>query len=221
MLLLGGLLYGCSGAPYTVQPNETTANSPTHQIYIVSHGWHTGLVAPASALNRVLPGLAQRFGSAAFYEIGWGDKGFYQAREITTGLTLQAMFWATGAIVHVVAVADSPYKSFPNSSILEACITKGQLESLITFLANSFIQDESGQIIPLTRGLYGDAQFYEGVGRYYLLNTCNKWTAKGLSSAGYDLLPTFKLTAGSIMDYLADHPRNCSPADPERGLPPR
>jgi len=216
MLLLPGLLYGCSGAPYTVQPNKTTDNFPTHQIYIVSHGWHTGLVVPASALNKALPSLAQRFGSPAFYEIGWGDKGFYQAREITTGLTLQAMFWATGAIIHVVAVPDSPYRSFPNSSILEACITEDQLESLIAFLSNSFIRDESGQIIPLTRGLYGDAQFYEGVGRYSLLNTCNKWTAKGLISAGYDLLPTFKLTAGSIMDYLADHPRNCSPVDPER-----
>ena len=51
-------------------------------------------------------------------------------------------------------------------------------------------------------GLYGDSQFYKGVGDYHLMNTCNKWTAKGLESAGMDISPTFKLSAGSVMDYI-------------------
>jgi hypothetical protein len=37
------------------------------------------------------------------------------------------------------------------------------------------------------------------------MNTCNKWTAKGLKSAGMDISPTFKLTADSIMDYLKEY----------------
>jgi len=37
------------------------------------------------------------------------------------------------------------------------------------------------------------------------MNTCNKWTAKGLKSAGMDISPTFKLTADSIMDYLKEN----------------
>jgi len=37
------------------------------------------------------------------------------------------------------------------------------------------------------------------------MNTCNKWTAKGLKSAGMDISPTFKLTAESIMDYLEEY----------------
>ncbi|MFB8829603.1 hypothetical protein ACE0DR_10225 [Azotobacter sp. CWF10] len=35
------------------------------------------------------------------------------------------------------------------------------------------------------------------------MNTCNKWTAKGLRSAGVDIFPAFKLTAGSIMKSIA------------------
>ena len=37
------------------------------------------------------------------------------------------------------------------------------------------------------------------------MNTCNKWTAKGLKSAGMDISPTFKLTADSIMDYVKEY----------------
>ncbi|UMX61346.1 DUF2459 domain-containing protein [Escherichia coli] len=33
--------------------------------------------------NRVLPQLDARFAQPKWYEIGWGDKGFYQAQEIT------------------------------------------------------------------------------------------------------------------------------------------
>ncbi|MCV5148187.1 DUF2459 domain-containing protein, partial [Escherichia coli] len=67
-------------------------------MYIVSHGWHTGIVVPAANVNRVLPQLDARFAQPKWYEIGWGDKGFYQAQEITSSLTLQAMFWSTGAV---------------------------------------------------------------------------------------------------------------------------
>lgn len=211
-LLTSGLFYGCSGAPYVVHPQEKIDDVSISRIYVVSHGWHTGLVVPGSKLNTALPDLAQRFGEPAFYEIGWGDNGFYQAKKITTRLTLKAMFWAAGAIVHIVAVPESPYDSFPRSQISESCISETELASLISFLKNSFIHNEAGRIIPLAAGIYGNAQFYEGAGRYYLFNTCNKWTAKGLNSAGFDLSPTFKLTASSIMDYLEKNRRACPPA---------
>ena len=60
-------------------------------------------------------------------------------------------------------------------------------------------------MVELESGIYGNSQFYKGVGDFYLMNTCNKWTAKGLKSAGMDISPTFKLTADSIMDYLKDY----------------
>jgi hypothetical protein len=62
------------------------------EIYVVSHGWHTGFVVPASTIESRLPQLRDRFANAPYIEFGWGDKGFYQAKEITSGLTLQAIF---------------------------------------------------------------------------------------------------------------------------------
>jgi hypothetical protein len=39
------------------------------------------------------------------------------------------------------------------------------------------------------------------------MNTCNKWTAKGLKSAGMDISPMFKLTAGSVMSAVIENSR--------------
>ena len=52
-------------------------------------------------------------------------------------------------------------------------------------------------------GIYGNSQFYKAKGDFHIFNTCNKWTAKGLESAGMKISTTFKLTAGSIMNYLS------------------
>ena len=91
---------------------------------------------------------------------------------------------------------------------------------MISYLEHSFYKDNSGRIVESTNGHYKNRQFYEAEGDYYLMNTCNKWTAKGLRSAGLDISPTFKLTASSIMDYLSKHTealmgKSCKPS----GLP--
>ena len=70
---------------------------------------------------------------------------------------------------------------------------------------NSFFRNKKGGVVPLNKGIFENSQFYQGEGDYYLMNTCNKWTAKGLKSAGMDISPAFMLTAGSIMDYIIEH----------------
>ena len=106
--------------------------------------------------------------------------------------------------MHAVAVpagiAVAAY--FKESEIAVLKLNDEQLGSLVKFIANSFGRDEKNSIIPQRKGIYGDSQFYQGVGDYYLMNTCNKWTAKGLKSIGMDLSPTFKLTSGSVMDAI-------------------
>ena len=220
IVLLALAITACSGKPYVVEPAlESSDVIRSYPLYVVSHGWHTGLIIPASYLNQTIPDLKERFGDTAYYEIGWGDKGFYQAQEVTTGLTLQAMFWSEGAIMHVVAVPDSPSKYFGQSKVVSTCLTNEQISALSTFVSNSFARDSQGHLVRLKQGIYGNSQFYDGKGRYYLLNTCNKWTAKGLLSAGVDISPSLSLTADSVMSAIQAHRHQCTlapnPADEE------
>ncbi len=201
----------CSGKPYAVKPAPESSNAiRSYPLFVVNHGWHTGLIIPANFLNQTIPELKDRFSDAAYYEIGWGDKGFYQAQEITTSLTLQAMFWSEGAVMHVVTIPDSPSKYFAQSEVVGTCLTNEQISSLSSFVSKSFANDNQGHIVRLKQGIYGNSQFYNGEGRYYLLNTCNKWTAKGLQSAGMDISPSLTLTAGSVMSVMRVFRQQCT-----------
>ncbi len=202
LIFLLTICSGCSSLPNIIETEEKYSGDGKERIYVVSHGWHTGFVVPSQPVFDQLPALGNRFDNAPFIEFGWGDKGFYQAKEITSGLTLQAIFWPTESVVHAVGLESSVYEQFPHSKIQRVCLSMQELLRLVDFIMGSFSGHENGEIITLRAGLYGNSQFYKGEGEYYLMNTCNKWTAKGLKSIGFDISPTLKLTAGSIMNYL-------------------
>lgn len=196
------ILSGCSAKPAIVEYPEEYSRYGPNDVFVISHGWHTGFVIPSKKIYESIPALKQRFGNSPNMEFGWGDKGFYQAKEISSGLAIRAIFWPTESVVHVVGVPENVYGHFPNSEVVRICLNDKELSSLVSFISNSFYRNEHGKVKELKNGIYGDSQFYKGVGDYYLMNTCNKWTAKGLKSVGMDISPTFKLTAGSIMSYL-------------------
>ena len=177
--------------------------SERNEVYVVNHGWHTGFVVPASDIQQLIPELKNRFGNAPYIEFGWGDNEFYQAEEITSGVTLKAIFLPTDSVVHAVAVTRKADKYFKHSEVEKFCLEDPEFKSLVKFISSSFYRDESGNILKLNHGIYGDSQFYKAKGDFHIFNTCNKWTAKGLESAGMNISTTFKLTAGSIMNYLS------------------
>lgn len=196
------IMTGCSSGPNIVQHPYAYSGLGANEVYVVSHGWHTGFVVPSKRVYTIMPGLKSRFGDTPRIEFGWGDQGFYQARQITSGLTLKAIFWPTQSVMHAVSVPRDVHAYFPNSKKIQICLTHKELDSLLRFIHNSFEKNDRGEVISLGGGIYGDAQFYKGVGDYYLMNTCNKWTAKGLKSIGMDISPGFKLSASSIMRFL-------------------
>ena len=196
------LVAACSTKPYIVKPAENISSKKSNKIYVVSHYWHTGFIIPANKIQHLVPELTKRFGNTELLEFGWGDKGFYQSREITAGLVFSAIFWPTESVVHVVAVSGNTHSFFSNSEVEPVYLSDEEYSSLLKFLSNSFRRNEKKEIIEFGKGLYGNSQFYAGEGDYFLMNTCNKWTAKGLKSAGMDIGATFTLTASGVMDYL-------------------
>lgn len=198
--VIGLLLGGCATLPKALPPVRESPPAPaTRTFHVLSHGWHTGIAVHAADLNGRLPELAKRFPRATFYEIGWGDAGFYQSPKVTTGLALQAMFHSPGTVAQVVGFAESPPRYFRTSEVLTLSASEANYRNLLCYLEASFTRDSAGRLIPRGHGLYGDSQFYAATGTYHLCNTCNKWTAKALASAGWDISPALKLTADSVM----------------------
>lgn len=187
-------------------PNEGHFIGGQQEIYVVDHGWHTGFVVPAAVIQAQLPELATRFTGAPYLEIGWGDKGFYQAQDITASIAIKALLWPSDSVMHVVAVPAQSHaqmtRFFAYSKVAKVRVNDAELAKLTQFITQSFKFDNASSVLPLRHGLYGDSQFYQGVNAYHLMNTCNKWTAQGLQAMGMGIAPRFKLTASSVMRYL-------------------
>jgi uncharacterized protein (TIGR02117 family) len=198
------ILSACSTKPHVIK--STHINIPESAVvYIVRRGWHTGFVIPANAIQERLPQLYYRFGNAPYIEFGWGDQAYYEAEEVTLGLTIRAVFWPTGSVIHAVAVTQRPDIHFTDKPVDVLCLDSRQYSLLLGFIERSFYKDNEGNIIKSKDGSDDNSQYYKAEGDYYLGNTCNNWTAKGMKSAGLSISPASKTTAGSIMNYLSKH----------------
>jgi uncharacterized protein (TIGR02117 family) len=198
------LLSACSTKPHVLKHTSIEVES-AEKIYIVRHGWHTGFVIPADIIQAQLPQLVDRFSGTPYLEFGWGDKDYYQNEKVTLGLALKAMFLPTDSVMHVVAVPERADLHFTDNDVEPLCLDREQYALLIGFIEQSFLLDDEDLIIKSQSGNYGDSQFYMGEGKYYLMNTCNNWTARGLKSVGLPISPGLKTSAGSIMKYLQRH----------------
>ena len=156
-------------------------------------------------VNDLAHAVRDRFPDTPYMEFGWGDKSYYQAEEVTFGLTMRAVLWPTDSVVQVSAVLEKPDIQVSDGDVETLCLDSQQYSLLIDFIEQSFLKNRDGNIIKSKDDADSDSLFYKGVGDYYLMNTCNTWTAKGLKIAGLSISPTFKITAGSIMGYLSKH----------------
>ena len=201
-VLLGSLLFllfACSGKPGAVVPLAEEAPVRAYPVFVVSHGWHTGIIVPGSVLNEALAELSQHFGTPDHYEIGWGDAGFYQAQDITVALALRALFWSRGAVLHLVAFSGKPQHYFKGEPVYATCLSARELSALQRYLVSSFLRNDTEPVVPLRPGLYGESAFYSAAGRYHLFNTCNRWTAGALQAGGLDVSPRLSLTASRVL----------------------
>lgn len=167
-------------------------------VYIVDHGWHTGLIVQRKEAIEYLPALRNHFNQAGYLEIGWGDESFYRASEVDLALAIRALFTSSGTVLHVVAFSSPPKHYFHNSTVLAIPLSADGYRRLLESIQASFVIGYE-QPVALGKGLYGDSAFFRAQGRYSVLNTCNKWTAQQLREAGFPITPLYALTAGNVL----------------------
>jgi uncharacterized protein (TIGR02117 family) len=174
------------------------AATPAHRIYVVNHGWHTGLVVKADELPPAARPPASVLRQAPYIEMGWGDEGFYRAQRITPELVVLAIFWPTPTILHMVAVEGEVAHYFGESGLIAVDLSEEGHRRLCDFIANSYQRDAWGDPIDSGPGIYGASRFYRAAGSYYFPNTCNKWTARGLRAAGCPITPCYAIRAENV-----------------------
>ena len=174
-------------------------NAPVKQIYLVSHGWHAGIVLRRADIPAGLWPQNVNFPDAEFLEVGWGDKQYYQTPGAHFGIALRAVLWPTSSVLHIVGFNGAVAAYFSSSEIIGIKLGEPGFELLLRYIAASFARDESGQALPLGRGRYGNSRFYLSRESYHLFNTCSVWTARALRAAGVPVTPAFSVTVEQLM----------------------
>lgn len=198
------LLVACSGEPRPATPPDRFQGRGANPVFIISHGWHTGVMLQAPAAQQRIPQLATDFGDIAYLEFGWGERDFYEAADPGVLAALRAVF-PGASVVHVVGIEDLSSWYLADAGVVKLCLNSDELAALLDFLAGSFELSAEGEVLPRGRS-QAMGRFYNGAGRYHLANTCNVWTARALQSIGMKLSSGNKLTAGSVMKYLDQQP---------------
>ena len=195
-LLVPLVAVGCVGPVAGLYPPKDQDGG--RQIYLVSHGWHTGLVVPRETLPPAITPAPDPTGGGEFVEIGWGDDGFYRSPRVTPAMAIRAMFWRNPAVLHVVAMDRGPMEFFPNSGVVAIRAGREGMEEITRYLSGSYQKSADGSPEDLGPGLYGNSRFYRATGCYYFPNTCNKWTARALRSGGFPISTFYSIRAANV-----------------------
>ncbi len=177
----------------------TGPNASAKTVYLVSHGWHAGIVVKRADIPDAVWSEHMDFPTSKFLEVGWGDRDYYQTPDPHWGITLKAALWPTESVLHVVAFDDSVLAYFPRSKIIEIKLSESGLEQLSRHISASYAKDAAGKSVPLGPGLYGVSQMYLSTETYHLFNTCNVWTARAIKEAGCPISPASTISVESLM----------------------
>ena len=204
----------CSFTPPAVESQRVCRSWPAQvmpsRIWVMDHGWHSGIVVPSAVIQGTLPEVARHFRGYPYLEFGWGDRGYYQAQQPSLMMGLVAIVFPTASAIQVTGWRDSPDKQLMRSLSSDAvssklrsyCLSKEQMTSLTCFVSKSFLMREEGHVQNLSRSRVGGRRFYVSEGDYHLLNTCNNWTKKAVISADLTVGRGMAITSSALMQRL-------------------
>lgn len=186
-----------AAAKISAQSKSTDVS--TSIIYVVSNGWHTGIVLKRSYLSDSEISEISDFPNAEYFEFSWGDARYFPAPEKGLGMIMSALFTPTPAVIHMAGLPGNPKKVFPSAEMVSLPVTPEGVRNLVGYFNESFDRDASASPTP---GLYRFSRFYPAKGRFHMFNTCNTWTARGLAAAGIRVTVTGTLQAEELMAQL-------------------
>ena len=196
----GLLMTACLGPIRELHPPRS--GEATTTVYVIVYGWHTGLVIRRDQIPTEAWPEHVRFPSAAFLEVGWGDRAFYQSPDAGLGLALRAAFASGGSVLHVAGLERPPPELFTRAEIVAVELSERAVEALARFVSRAYARNASGEPIDLGPGLYAGSRFYAATGRYSLLYTCNTWIAEALRAGGCPITPAWAATAGNLLHQV-------------------
>jgi len=189
------------------------AGESTVAVFVVSHGYHAGIVLPRATLAEVasrrgygaLVAVSTRFAAFPFLEMRWGDEEFYRSVPTIASLTVpmaRALFLpGNRSVVHVVGLSYPPRAAFPAADIIALDLSAKGFDRTLGRIDATFAPTAGVPADDAGPGLYGPSRFYRARGTFNIFRVCNHWLADLLDAAGVPTAPVLAtLPAGLFLD---------------------
>ena len=169
--------------------NDWTQPTEGVDIFVETNGVHVSLIVPMAAAGEDLSDLIRPehlqnrtlYGTHAM--IGWGHGRVYRnARtwgDVRSGDIASAIVGSDFTTLHVYHLINP--QSLPHRKTLR--VSNTQYRSIISQIRATFRLNNQGESIA-HRAYAADNLFYDSVGHYSAINTCNNWTGSVLRNAG-------------------------------------
>jgi uncharacterized protein (TIGR02117 family) len=200
--VLVALVSGCAGPVRGLYP--PAAGDHVKSVWVVNHGWHTGVAVRRDDIPEGVWPEHLDFPRSEFIEVGWGNEEFYVAPRGTVWLALKAVVRPTPSVLHLVAFGGPV--GLRARDIVELRVSEPGFRRLAAYLEEAYARDALGRAVRLGPGQDWNSRFYRARERYFLLKTCNTWTAEVLRTTGAPITPLYALTAGNVMAQVGRLP---------------
>jgi len=153
-----------------------------YQIYIASNGVHLDLIVSRQYLTPKLLKTLELPAWVSHIAFGWGDKEFYINTPTWSDLkfrtTVKALFLDSESAIHITWI-NQEYQGW---TVVALCDI--QLQLLIEYLDETFKKSPSNNIVEIEASGYTQYdKFYEAIGSFNGIRTCNNWVNEALKAA--------------------------------------
>jgi len=202
LLLTFIVLVGCHQPHAELYPDDPSQR--TIPVFIISHGWHTGIVIEEEYFTGRINELNQiPRGNYLMFE--WGDARYFPHDDPGIGLLLRAALIPSGSVMQITGLNNQPNVIFRQSSVVKIDITREGMLALGDFLLGQLQKNSDGEFVFVQNGLYPNSSFFEAERLYFFPRTSNTWTAHALRQTGYPITPALSLTARTVMKEAAEY----------------
>jgi uncharacterized protein (TIGR02117 family) len=168
-------------------PTGGSANTLGVETWVISNGHHATFVLPVEAAGidwrDTFPPehFPTEIRGYPFVGFGWGEREVYMNTPRIEDLDLVDGLRAILSLS--TSVAHARYQSRPMEGpyARRLVLAPDRYRALTAYVREAFAQDANGgPVLIAGRGFSGTDAFYEGVGQYSFVMTCNEWIGRGL-----------------------------------------
>lgn len=193
----------CIAGEIPVKNSNFTASPGEYTIYIINNSIHTGIVIPVDSESLRVIGALKYFKNFQFTDIGWGEETAYQDTEDIYWHYVKAVLYPNPSVICIEGyhtLGDS-FISWSDFTV-KLSLSSEQFFKLTVFIENSLKKDPENELIITSKRHLDQVIFFKSVNRYHMFNTCNTWVATALQSSGFDVSPSFVITAGQLFNEI-------------------